>query len=327
MNILFIGNFQNGPGGEAADESHLAREMADLGHEVMIIPRDEWREYVIENQPKDKYRVPEDFKPDIILIAKWHHFYDGSFIKVARKKYGVPVFYWVWDCMFHEAFPEWHIAMAREANLLLSGELGFANLYREKGVNFYYFQFDSTDKKFLPMVSNQKEFDVIYTGSCQLNRLPLLKEINKVHPIQVFAYDFEEWRKHGFAAAPAVYGQEFNEIIGKSKIVLGTSDGPNCYGYWSNRVGKVLYAGGFLLQLYTPGMEVIIGDSCEYFSTAEEANYKIDHYLANSAAREQILQNNILSGREKWTSEYKVRQLTILMERYLKGNPELWNLA
>lgn len=326
MKILFIGNFQAGPGGEAADETHLSRELSFLGHEVIQIARDEWREYILEEQPQNKYKVPEDLKVDIILIAKWHHFMDGRFIKEARDKYQAPVFYWVWDCMFHEAFPDWHVAMAKEANLLLSGELGFADLYKKLGIKFYYFQFDSTDSTFPPMNSEDKIYDVVYTGSCQLPRLELLKEINKAYPIQVFAYDYEEWRKHGFRAAPPVYGLEFNQVIAKSKIILGTSDGPDCFGYWSNRVGKVLFANGFLLQLYTPGMENFLADSCEYFSNAKEAIEKIKFYLNDNEAREKVLVKNILTNRDKWSSTYKVRQLVILIDRYLKGNPEKWML-
>ena len=57
MKINFVGAF-NQPGyvGEISDETHLARELEEAGHIVCKIPRDEWREYVIEGSPKDKYK-------------------------------------------------------------------------------------------------------------------------------------------------------------------------------------------------------------------------------------------------------------------------------
>src|SRR3990167_10938436 len=117
MKLNFIGNFANGYVGEVGDATHLVREMRDLGHTVNAIPQDEWREYVIEGSPKGKYKnVPEDLKADINIIAKWHHFYDGSFIRRLREENGAPVFYWIWDFMWDQGFPEWHIKMAQEAD-------------------------------------------------------------------------------------------------------------------------------------------------------------------------------------------------------------------
>jgi hypothetical protein len=330
MKIIFVGNFQQGPGGEAADETHLVRELELAGHEVAKISRDEWREYVEEGFPQDKYNVPEVWRKfDIAIVCKWHHFYDGKFMKALKQLYSCPVFYWVWDNMEGHTVDDWHIKMAKEADLYLSGELGLASHYKANGIRFYYFQFDSVDGQFPPMHSSTKEYDVIFTGSHtnQNGRLNLLKEINKEIPIQVFAHDYEEWQKDGFAAKPAVYGQEFNKVISQSKIVLGTSAGPDIFGYWSNRVGKVLWAGGFLLQWYTPGMESIIGDACQYFSTAKEAIEKIKFYLPRPDEREKTWEKILMSGPRRWTSEYKVSQLTILIERYLNDfKGEAWIL-
>jgi hypothetical protein len=322
MNILFIGNYQNGPGGEAADEAHLAREMERAGHTVYRVPRDEWREYVLEGFPIGKYKVPEDIKVDIAIIAKWHHFFDGQFIDAIKVQYNCPVFYWVWDYMEGNSVEDWHMSMAKEADLYLSGEIGLAHYYHSNGIRFYYFQFDSTDGEFSYEVVRKKDIDVVFTGSCsnQNGKLDILKAINAEIPLTVFGYDHEEWTKQGFNAFPAVYGQDFNNIIAKSKIVLGTSAGPDCFGYWSNRVGKVLYARGFLLQQFTPGMETLIGDAADYFSNAEEAIYKIHYYLENPDKILQFKQNSYAMNPGIWTSAYKVKQLTILMERYLKSN-------
>lgn len=329
MNILFIGNTQSGPGGEPADETHLVRELKDYGNKVAFVPRDEWREYVEERFPKGKYKVPEpqEFHPDIAIICKWHHFYDARFINAIKERYNCPVVYWVWDFMGDES---WHISMAKAANIYLSGELGQAGHYASLDIPFYYFQFDSTDKQFLTgwTEDRNKKYDVVFTGSCtnQNERLDILKEINKEIPIRVYGPDFEEWKKQGFDAYPPVYGQEFNNLITYSRIILGTSANKNLFGYWSNRIGKVLWARGFLLQWYTPGMESIIGDACEYFSSAEEAIRKIKFYLKNPVAREKFFEKILFSGPDRWTSEYKIRQLMILLDRYLYTKGKGWML-
>lgn len=330
MIINFVGLFGISGSGEVSDETHLARELESLGHVVRRIPRDEWREYVLE-YPNGKYKgVPEDLKADINLIAKWHHFYDERFIKTLKDLSNAPVFYWVWDNMEGHTPDDWHIKMAKESDLYLSGELGLASWYKMNKVPFYYFQFDSCDGEFPAMSSSKsdKQYDVVFLGSCtnQNGRLDILKEINKQIPIQVFGPDYEEWRKQGFKAEPAVYELEFNRIVAKSKIILGTSANVNIFGYWSNRVGKVLHAGGFLLQWYTPGMELFLADCAEYFSTVEEAVEKIKYYLANPDKIVPFWENNVYLGRERWTSAYKVRQLSVLMDRYVKTKGEGWML-
>jgi|SRR6266446_772174 len=311
MKIGLVGNFQQSPSGEIADEVHIARSMEELGHEVYKIPRDEWREYVIENSPKDKYKVPEDIQMDIVIFAKWHHFYDGSFIQFAREKYKCPVFYWVWDSV--DLGIEWHKKMAQQADLYLSCELGRVSEFHKNDIRFYYFQFDSVDGS-VPYVFTQTRLDVVYLGSCdnQNGRVDLLKAINKEIPVIVYGPDYEEWKRQGFEARPAVFGIEANKIIAQAKVVLGTSCDPHLYGYWSNRVGRVLYTRGKLLQQYTPGMENFLHDWVEYYSTPEEAIEKIKILLSFTYKEIKGFDYN------QWSSFNKVKDLLIMIERYLK---------
>lgn len=315
--INFIGNFGNGPHGEPSDESHLADVLISLGHEVRKIARDEWREYVIENYPKDKYKVPEYLKADINIICKWHHFFDGSFIESLRELSGAPVFYWCWDTCDLDI--DWHAKMAASADLYLSGELGRARDFRTHGIRFYYFQMDVVkDSQQIKMtnLNDQIKYDVVYLGSCdnQAGRLDLLKEINKEIPVLVWGEKKEDWKREGFTANHAVFGVEANRIMAKSKIVLGTSGDPNLYGYWSNRIGRTLYNRSLLLQQYAPGMENFLHDWADYFSDAKEAIEKIKFYLASSqrwTARNYYDYN-------LFTSNQKMKDLTIFIDRYLK---------
>lgn len=329
--IGFIGNYQSGYVGEQADEVHLAREMEALGHQVFKIPRDEWREYVIEGCPEDKYPgVPKNTKLDIVIVAKWHHFYDGSFIEKAKELYGCPVFYWVWDFMPNPELPDWHIKMAQAADLYLSGEEGIKDQYKALGVKHYYFQFDVADDSIPYFVTSPSriKYPVTFFGSKipQGHRYDWIKQINKSIRLKIFAWNWEEWFEEGFNASPAVYGEEFNRAVSESAICLGFSVENNCWGYWSNRTGKTLLAGGFLLYEYTPGMELFLREGAAYFSSPEEAIQKINYYLSNEWQREQIRRKGSEIGRDNFSSKARITQLMILIDRFKKGDPTQWML-
>lgn len=320
MTINFVGLFGTTGSGELSDESHLANALQTLGHTVRRIPRDEWREYVIEHYPEGKYRgVPADLHADINIIAKWHHFYDGSFINDLHNLSHAPVFYWVWDSV--DLNIDWHRKMAQAADLYLSGELGRAHEFRQHNIRFYYFQMDvvDTDTPYIQSARLDSSFlhDVVYLGTYdnQNGRMDILKAINKEIPIAVYGQNYEEWQRQGFTAYPAVYGIEANNVMARSKIVLGTSCDPHLFGYWSNRVGRVLSNRSLLLQQYTPGMENFLHDWVEYYSTPQEAIEKIKHLLKTRDYR-----NRQIYDRELWKGSRKAMDLCILIERYLKEN-------
>lgn len=312
--IGFIGNYQNNYIGEVSDESHLARELENLGHIVYKIPRDEWREYVLEGFPKGKYpNIPEDVTFDICIFAKWHHFFDGRFIKKAREKYKCPVFLWVWDYMRGE---DWHLKMIEAADLYLSNDVW--GRYKDYN-NTYYFPFDVADGE-IELRSELKKYDVVFFGSCipQGDRKEWLLKIAEKCNLTIFSWNYEDWQKMGFTANPAVYEDDFAKVVAQSKICLQFSVEDHCWGYWSNRVGKVLTQGGFLLARYAPGMELFLRDGAEYFSSPEEAIEKIDFYLKDDFERERIANRGYEIGKDRFTSKARIKELEILIDRFLK---------
>jgi hypothetical protein len=325
MIINFVGIF-NAPGyvGEVSDETHIAREFEALGHTVNRVPRDIWKAYCDgERDPVWTDRMPID--ADFNLIAKWPHFNSGKYIEKLKIASKAPVFYWVWDFMDDQGLPDWHIKMAYEADLYLSGELGIFDQYKKHGIRPYYFQMDVCDGS-IPKFSStgeEKLYNIVFTGSCigQGNRKEWLPIINQKYPVKIFSWNWEEWQKLGLDASPALYGEEYNKMIAQSRIVLGFNVEPNCWGYWSNRIGKVMTAGGFLLQQYAPGMEQFMPEGAVgFFSTPEEAIEKIGYFLSpHTRSIDQPMAR-------RFTSAVKVRQLATLMERYLKGDPSKWLL-
>lgn len=322
LKINFIGNFQRGYVGEVADETHLVDELKNLGHKVTAVPRDQWKAFVDGDKPNDDWVLPVE--ADINICAKWHHFDNEKYFRELRGVSNAPVLYWVWDYMSYDK-GGFHYKMSVACDLLLTGEGGRIKELEREGIKATYFQFDVCDKQFgqkvKPKFKENKKYDVAFFGSYlgQGDRIEWIKEINKTHKVTVFSWNHEEWIKAGIEAYPAVYGEELTEKVSQSKIVLGFNVNDHCWGYWSNRVSKILTRGGFLLQRYVPGMELFLQDGAEYFSSIKEANEKIEYYLKNELKRVNVERRAFIIGRMRFTSEVKVKQLEILINRFLQG--------
>lgn len=317
MVINWVGNFGNGYVGEQGDSVHLCRELRNLGHKVRQIHQDEWREYVLEGYPDGKYpNVPTELKADINIIMKWDAFYDDRFINSLRLLSGAPVFYWVWDYMDWNGIPDWHLKAVDACDLYLANDV--RNPKYGDRTNLYYFPFDVADGE-LKAMKKEKTIDVAFFGSWinQGDRQEWLKAINKTNPILAFSWNWEAWPEE-ITAIPPVYGEHFMDAISQTKIVLGFNVEPNCWGYWSNRTGKTLLAGGFLLQQYSPGMELFLRDGVEYFSSVNEAREKIDHFLVADEEREKTAKIGWMIGQERFSSRERIKDLIILIERFLR---------
>lgn len=323
MKINFIANFQNGYVGEVGDATHLVRELEELGHTVQKVPQDIWKAFVEGDEVGSDWVLP--FKDaQINIICKWHHF-NGIHVSSLREYTKSPVFYWVWDYMWDMGIPTWHTEMVRAADLYLGNDVA-NNVYDR--LNAYYFPMDVADGDLPRYQVYHKDHDVVFFGSWigQGDRQVWLKKINKTNPITVFTWNPKDWPEEFKDVREAVYGIDFVKEVGLSKIVLGFSVEANSWGYWSNRVGKILSQGAFLLYQYAPGMELFLQDGVEYFSSIEEAREKIDHYLIAEKEREAVARKGFDIGTQNFTSKARVKQLTILMERFLKKGDTLWQL-
>ncbi len=317
LNINFIGNFDQGYVGETADENHLVRELRKGGQEVQECPRDIWKAFVDGERNKDwSSKIPKK-NYDINIICKWHHFNDGKYIRALRARTDAPVFYWVWDFMdYGDGF---HKSMARAANLYLGNDW----VGRAKEENYYYFPFDVCDGEIPRFHSSEKKHDVVFFGSFldQGVRKEHLLEISKHCNLKIYSWNYKDWQKLGLNASPAVWGNDFAKKVSESKICLQFSVDDNTWGYWSNRTGKILTQGGFLLAHYAPGMELFLRDGAEYFSTTDEAVSKIHYYLdeKNSSEYNEIIKRSRSIG-ERFTSRSRIKELIILMQRYKEKN-------
>lgn len=321
MKINFVGNDKNGYVGEVSDENHLVRELRSLGHDVTFVPRDVWKAYIDGHPSKADWVLPR--RVDINIMAKWPHFNDEKYVEGLRLVSGAPVLYWVWDYMADDNGPSFNSITAAAADLYLTNEGGLADLaaYQSRGVKPYYFPFDCADMAIPTSMTSDYEYEVVFFGSKfgKGDRVEWLKAVKDQIDLTIFSWNWPEWEKEGFKAKPAVWGAEFNRTVARSKICLQFSVTDHSWGYWSNRVGKVLVAGGFLLARYAPGMELFLRDGAAYFSSPAELVTKVDYYLVHEGERKAIAQRGKDIGQDRFTSRARVKELTILMERFLKG--------
>lgn len=314
MTINFIGNFAKGFVGEIADEVMLARELERAGHTVIRVPRDVWKAYVDGDKVNEDWILP--VVADANIICKWDHFNNQFYAQHLKKVSKAPVLYWTWDFMDYNE-DGFHYKMASGADLLLTND-GMGRVPGE--IKWRYFPFDVADGDLPVQEFWTKKYNVTFFGSYlqQGDRIEWLTEINKIHPVRVFSWNHQEWQKAGFDAHPAVYGEDFCRELAQSEITLGFNVNDYTWGYWSNRVGKVLSQGGLLLQRYVPGMELFLRDGADYFNSIDEACEKIQFYLDNEDARNRQRMRAFEVGRERFTAKARVRDLLQLIGGAIK---------
>lgn len=317
LRINFIGSFTTGYVGETSDETHLARELESLGHFVQQVPRDIWKA-TVDGETSSDWEGKLPIKADINLVAKWHHFNNGEYIDHLKMCTGAPVFYWTWDHMDYDNKDGFHYRMAKAADLLLTND-GLGRMPSE--IKWHYFPFDVSDRQFDVAPNKEKYLDVSFFGSKlgQGDRVEWLTYLKDYVNLSIFSWNWQDWQSLGFTAYPAVYGKEFSDRVNESKVVIGFNVNDHTWGYWSNRVGKVLTVGGFLLQRYVPGMELFLRDGAAYFSSKEEMVEKVKYYLEHEYERNLISYKGYVLGRDRFTSKERVAELAIVMERYLAG--------
>ncbi len=96
----------------------------------------------------------------------------------------------------------------------------------------------------------------------------------------------------------------FNRLVGQARILLGLIDDEwsGLRACFSNRVVNTLASSGFLIQRYTPELEMIFGnrEHLVWYTTDEELFSLISHYLLMPEECERIGRQ----GRELVTSSF-----------------------
>ena len=119
-------------------------------------------------------------------------------------------------------------------------------------------------------------------------------------------------KKYGdrFKVFSDVFGRDFNDLCASVKVIVSPKFPSNDW-FWSNRVYKVLGAGGFLIHPYCEGLKehFVSGKEYETYQDQEELFMKIDYYLKNSEERKSIQKAGYLRAIKDHTYTLRIKQL------------------
>jgi len=321
MRIMVIGNMWMSYG-EITDECNIRDALRQLGHEVV-----DYNWFDFDKIFADKPVV------DFTLVAKG---VTADQIRRLRDLTGAPVFYWQYDVLF-ESFPDTitgyakdHFAATIEADGYFSKELRYAHDYRRIGAKYFYLPEDAASPSFERSAPQREpQYPVVFIGSCfdfgTVNRPQWLREIQEKTapiPLHLFGRNPDGFDQRGLGNTHSAYfDSNLGGLIAQSKIVIALDFIHDCEGYWSNRVGKTLSCGGFVLCKFTLGMERAFGPDGEnlvYWDTIDDCVAKIRYYLDHEDERSFIADRGYHYAKVYMSKEYRVRQF-LTIARYKFG--------
>lgn len=301
MNIIHIGNFTTGWDGSICDELHISNALEELGHKVVNIQREQWRE-----------RLATDEKgiwhphPTFILLAQWDQF-DEDFIPQIRDLYfTAPIVYFCYD--YQADGQEWHEQLIKEADLYLSKRIADS-----KYPNWQWLSQDFAPRFLKHIWPNKngktcnpeelKTIDVLFTGSY----LPWATERNKTlkaidEKFNLVIHSVNEWP--GFKdVRPPIMDEGLPELYASAKINISIDHTIEA-GYWSDRNAQIMTCEGFVLFRYVPLSEARFGTGgLIYFYSVEDCLEKISYYLDKPGER-----HNIAAEGRRDSTDFSVRR-------------------
>lgn len=313
LKVLYIGGLTGLTGtGEQPDELHMARCLRETGVDVTTADRAEVHAFF---NGKKQDNIPPEEKYDIIILGKWHHFTE-EMIKGIKERYKGKLVYFLWDWMGTPT--GWHEMILKNCDLYLSGEIGMLPWFKQNGVNFQYFNWDSSDGQYDQLPRNEI-YDVSFTGTyiAKSYRNAWLKKVHERFNLTIFSWDFEKWRQEGFNAQPGKYDANFNQLSAQSKIMLcfnWVEPSLETMGYQSNRIGKIMTTGGLPFVHYFPMAERLLGDKVPMFYKEEDMLENIKWFLDNPIQRETARVAAYDFGRANYTTQTRMKQLKLILE-------------
>lgn len=324
LKVLFVGSFTGITGtGEQPDQIHMSRCLSQAGVNVTNLDQAEWHAYV---NGKKQDNVPPEDTYDVIILCKWGH-YTQAMIKSLKERYKGKLVYWTWDFMFatHREMwtPDWHKMLLSECDIYVSGELGMSSWFKQQGVNFQYFNWDSSDGQYDQLPRDEK-YDVVFTGSYipHSYRNEYLKKVHERFDLTIFSHDHAKWTEQGFKALPGKYDADFNQISSMAKIMLCMNwpePSLETTGYQSNRIGKILTTGGLPFVHYFPMAERMLGDRVPIFYKEEDLLENIKWFLDNPTQRETARVAAYDFGRANYTTQRRMKEFKILLENICRS--------
>lgn len=188
------------------------------------------------------------------------------------------------------------VARAREVDTLFLTAGGQIADYEAGGVRRALYLPDGADPTLDRPGRVRDDFacDVAYLGSGDPYRAELLARIGRRFRVRTFGRHWEPWAEDVGWAGRAVSGNEFGDVCASARIVLGIERGfqmeARVASYTSNRMFRVVVAGGFYLGYGTTGARALLRDGmhCAFYDDEADALARIEHYLTHDDERARV---------------------------------------
>ena len=280
MKIFFVAVFDEE--GKSTNNSQ-SRGFKAAGHEVYQYSfRDRARLIGDANRDLEIRDVVTEQDPDLVVFSKCAELSVDT-IKFICQRY--KTCYWYMDPL--TSLREDYLVKAAECSYVVTAVLNTVEHFKKVNNNTFlvYEGFDHTIDRPSEV---EKQFDVSFIGSLHSSRKEMLMNIQP-----------------GIAHITGAYGQDHARAVSASRINLNISTS----GGASDRVFKVLAAGGFLLTTDWEGREKLFKDKehLVVFSDKKDLQDKIQYYLANQDERKLIAQAGLKEvqnyNRDQWACE------------------------
>lgn len=187
-----------------------------------------------------------------------------------------------------------------------------ANLYREHGIKYWYWQIGYEEAEYNGNSNQYLHTVVLQANGYSPARQQLVRDLYAAG-IDLGLYGIG-WPTNFESRGNTVY--DFNrgaEIYATSKMAIGDSQWPHAVGYVSNRLFQAMAAGVLLLQQRFDGIEeylgLVDGEHLVLWDDVIDLTRKIDFFSEHDAERQRIARTGAAFVREYHSFDRRVIEL------------------
>ena len=252
------------------------------------------------------------FRPDRVILNKPIGVPPGLIRRISAR---TPVVMWYRDLRVP---PDPAIvARAREVDTLFLTAGGQIEEFRALGAKRVLYLPDGADPESDRPTAPDAAFecDVAYLGSGDPYRAEFLSRVARRFRLRTFGRGWEPWADAVSWQRRTVTGEDFGRACSSARIVLSVEREfqaeTQVASYTSNRIFRVIAAGGFYLGLGSAGARALLRDDehCAYYDDPEHALAQIERYLADDARRERIRAGGRAFVLAHHTLDHRIRNL------------------
>tara|TARA_Y100000592_G_C5470987_1_gene319502 strand:- start:1454 stop:2323 length:870 start_codon:yes stop_codon:yes gene_type:complete len=284
MKVFFVAVFDDE---NKSTNNSQARSFERLGHEVYRYSfRDRGTALGESNRDLELLDVVKSVNPDLVVFSKCAEISLQAITEICES---YKTCYWYMDPL--TSLRDDYLQKARQCSFAVSAVPNTVPKFEAINKNTFlvYEGFDSDIDSPFEM---EKQLDVSFIGSLHSQRKEMLTNLDP-----------------NVANITGAFGTNHAKAVSASKININVSTS----GGASDRVFKVLAAGGFLLSTDWVGREEMFsdGEHLVIYSDKKDLQEKITHYLNNKDERDRIALNG-LNAVQKYSRDEWAKQIILI---------------